>query len=114
MIDYSQQGHKLPLSLVGSRCEAAALGSFLRTSSGPALDSRALTLALFSLKESAVKVISPHIDHYIDLLDLELHVEGEQLYIAYHDYPARLRLYLAISEQEIFTFAIDQREHHAC
>lgn len=59
------------LSLIGSDIELHYLAQAF---SG--LPSLAL---IFGVKESVVKAVSPHIDHYLDLLDIHLSLDGREL-----------------------------------
>ena len=114
LIDLSRINTDLPLLLIGTDSEITLVSRYLSKQSVPNIDFKKMGLILFSLKESAVKVISPNIDHYIDLIDLKLQLENQQLFISYKHYPVRLHVFLTISEQEIFTFAIEKREHYLC
>lgn len=54
-----------------------------------ALDVSAQALA-FSIKESVVKATSPHIGHYMDLLDIQLHHSNHGIIARVNDFPVQL------------------------
>lgn len=72
-------------------------------------DVPALALA-FSLKESVVKAISPCIDRYLDLMDIELSLQAGQLRAYLKDFDASLRCDFICLPSGLLTFALLEKQ----
>jgi enterobactin synthetase component D len=65
----------------------------------------ALALA-FSLKESVVKAVSPNIDRYLDLMDIELSVLNGVIVAYLAEFGLRLRCGFIVVEDALLSFAL--------
>ena len=96
----------LPSYLVCNDADNNALQLWLTNNTIAPFEDIDSTLLLFTLKESVVKVISPSLDHYVELMDIRIILNNGQLLAHYDQYDRPIHLYLNFYPPFMFSFAI--------
>jgi 4'-phosphopantetheinyl transferase EntD len=92
--------------LIADESEISSVGEMLHSVPGCEYQNVNPLLLIFSAKESAIKAISPSLEHYLDFREIQIESRANTLRARFLDFDTELDIHWRIIEEMIITFTL--------